>query len=65
VRVVRAYTAQYTDPITVRAGDRVEVGANDPEFPGWWWCIGPDYRAGWVPEQLMRREGRAGLMLRD
>jgi hypothetical protein len=32
VRVVREYTAQYADPITVRAGDRVVVGTDDPEF---------------------------------
>ena len=65
MRVVRAYTAQYPDPITVRAGDRVVVGADDPEFPGWWWCTGPDRRAGWVPAELMRREGAEGVMLRD
>jgi Variant SH3 domain len=65
VRVVREYTAQYPDPITVCAGNRVQVGADDPEYPGWWWCTGPDGRSGWVPEQLLRREGQEGLMLRD
>lgn len=65
MRVVRDYTAQYPDPITVRAGDRVLVGAGDPEFPGWWWCTGPDRRAGWVPEEFLRREGEAAVMLRD
>ena len=34
MRVVLEYTAQYPDPITVRAGDRVVVGADDPAFPG-------------------------------
>jgi hypothetical protein len=65
VRVVRGYTAQYPDPITVRAGDRVQVGTDDPEFPGWRWCTGPGRRAGWVPEQLLQREGQEGVMLRD
>jgi Variant SH3 domain len=65
VRVEREYTAQYPDPITVRKGDRVRVGADDPEYPGWWWCIGPDGRAGWVPGQLLRREGQEGVILRD
>jgi Variant SH3 domain len=65
VRVVRGYTAQYPDPIAVRVGDRVQVGTDDPEFPGWRWCTGPDARAGWVPEQLLRREGQEGVMLRD
>lgn len=65
MRVVREYRAQYPDPITVRAGDRVQVGKDDPDFPGWWWCTGPDGRAGWVPDQLLRREGQEAVMLRD
>jgi hypothetical protein len=65
VRVARDYTAHYPDPITVRAGDRVLVGSDDPAFPGWWWCTGPDRRAGWVPEQFLRREGQDAVMLRD
>ena len=65
VRVVREYTAQYADPITVRAGDRVLVGADDPGFPGWRWCTGPDGRTGWVPEQALQREGPEAVMLQD
>jgi SH3-like domain-containing protein len=65
VRVVREYTAQYPDPITVQAGDRVLVGADDPEFPGWRWCTGPDGRAGWVPERLLQREGPEAVMRQD
>jgi hypothetical protein len=59
------YTARYPDPITVRAGARVLVGADDWEFPGWRWCTGPDQRSGWVPEQLLRREGQEAVLLRD
>jgi hypothetical protein len=62
VRVVREYVAQYPDPITVRAGDHVIVGADDPEFPGWWWCTGTDGRARWVPEQLLQRTGTDAVM---
>lgn len=64
-RVTREYTAQYPDPITVQAGDRVLVGADDPEHPGWRWCTGPDGRAGWVPEPLLQQEGSGALMLQD
>jgi variant SH3 domain-containing protein len=65
VRVVREYVAQYPNPITVRAGDHVIVGADDPEFPGWWWCTGPDGLAGWVPEQLFQRTGTDAVMRQD
>jgi hypothetical protein len=65
VRVMREYSAQYPDPITVRAGDRVAVGADDPAFPGWRWCTGPDRRAGWVPEQFLQAQDQEAVMLRD
>jgi hypothetical protein len=65
VRVVREYSAQYPDPITVHAGDRVLVGADDPEFPGWRWCTGPDGRAGWVPESFLQPQGMEVVMRRD
>ena len=64
-RVARDDTTQYLDPITVRAGDRVQVGRDDPEFPGWRWCTGPDGRAGWVPEDLLQRDGATATMARD
>jgi Variant SH3 domain len=63
--VVRGYTAQYPDPITVRAGDRVLVGKDDPAFPGWRWCTAPDGRGGWVPEEFFQREGPEAIMRRD
>ena len=65
MRVAHDYTPQYPDPITVRAGDRVQVGHDDPQFPGWRWCTGPDGRQGWVPEQLLQRNGEEAVMLRD
>src|SRR5689334_8125273 len=47
------YVAQYADPITVTLGTEVRVERDDPEFPGWWWCVAPDGRAGWVPAELL------------
>ena len=55
VRVVTAWTAHYTDPIAVRAGDPVTVGRADDEYPGWRWCTGPDGREGWMLEALLDR----------
>ena len=63
--MVGDYTPKYPDPLTARAGDRVLVGTDDPEYPGWRWCTGPDGRMGWVPEQWLRREGPQATMLRD
>ena len=64
-RIAQDYSTQYPDPITVRAGARVEVGRDDPEFPGWRWCTGPDGRQGWVPEDLIDGDRPTATMLRD
>ena len=65
MRIVQEYAAQYPDPISVHAGDRVRVGADDPEFPGWRWCTGPDGREGWVPEQLLQWQGADAVVRED
>ena len=64
-QVAHDYTPQYRNPIAARAGDRVQVGPADPEFPGWRWCRGPDGRQGWVPEEWLRQHGSEAAMLRD
>ena len=49
-----AYTAQYADPIALRAGEAVEVGHADAEFPEWLWCRQlDDDRCGWVPAKVI------------
>ena len=63
--VLRDYVAQYPDPITVRAGETVAVGKDDPEFPGWRWCTAADQRGGWVPEQFLDRIGSEAVMRRN
>jgi hypothetical protein len=64
-RIAQDYSPQYPDPITVRADERVQVGRDDPEFPGWRWCTAPDGRQGWVPEELLEGDGATATMRRD
>jgi variant SH3 domain-containing protein len=52
-RATRDYSAQYADPIEVAADVVVSVEREDVDNPGWWWCVGPDARAGWVPVDLL------------
>jgi hypothetical protein len=62
-QVTTAYTAVYADPIVLKAGDAVQVGERDTEWPAFIWCVGPDGRAGWtldaVIEQVAEGLGRA------
>jgi len=62
VVVTRDYVAQYSDPITVAAGATVRVERDDPEFPGWWWCVAEDGRAGWVHTDLLAPSPAGGAV---
>jgi SH3-like domain-containing protein len=64
-RIVRDYVAQYPDPIVVGAGQRVPLVRQDDEYPGWWWCVAPDGRQGWVPTELLNIEDNEATMRRD
>jgi uncharacterized protein YgiM (DUF1202 family) len=52
-RIIREYTPQYSKPLSVAAGERVSVGREDDEFPGWKWCRASSGLEGWVPVELL------------
>ena len=49
--VTKAYEATYPDPITMRAGDSIEVSDKEDNWQGWlWvWCTNQSGKSGWVP----------------
>src|SRR5258706_3577950 len=57
-RVTSAYSAQYTDPLIVRAGEpliesaRVEPWEDNPEWM-WVWCSDARGKSGWVPRDYI------------
>src|SRR5207248_4803675 len=58
VRIKIEHRIEYPDPLRVAAGERVNVGHEDAEFPGWKWCKASDGREGWVPVELDRKSTR-------
>jgi hypothetical protein len=52
-RITREYTVQYTNPLVVTAGDHLNVGPEDDDFPGWKWCRASSNYEGWVPIELL------------
>jgi uncharacterized protein YgiM (DUF1202 family) len=63
---VKAYQAQYPDPIVLDAGDTVALGKTDPEFPGWIWATSVgNGKSGWVPESFLARAGDEARSLRE
>jgi len=63
--VREAYSGQYNDPIRFRAGETVQVGQADPDYPEWYWCRGPDGREGWVHASLLSLHADAAVGLED
>jgi SH3-like domain-containing protein len=58
IEVIKAYTAQYLDPISFGVGEAVQVERGDSEFPGWFWCRAPSGKEGWVHHSFLA--GSAG-----
>lgn len=56
------YSVEYPDPINVKAGERVDVGREDDDFPGWKWCKASNGREGWVPVELLLDEAGGAIV---
>ena len=65
VRVKLEYKPQYRNPVRVAAGERVTVGREDNEFPGWRWCKASDGREGWIPTELLSAEDAEAIVTDD
>jgi SH3-like domain-containing protein len=65
VRILVEHKIEYADPICVTAGERVSVGREDDEFPGWRWCKASDGREGWVPVELLSKQRGEATVLQD
>ncbi|MEM9320702.1 MAG: SH3 domain-containing protein [Pseudomonadota bacterium] len=52
-RVIRAWTASYDPALSVRAGDIVEIGAEDETWPGFFWCTNKGGLSGWLPGHVL------------
>ena len=48
-----SHVSTYPNPIHFEAGDRVAVGREDDEFPGWVRVRTRDGNEGWAPEQFL------------
>ena len=55
-RAVTDYQVAYPDPLVVRAGDVLNVGNEDADYPGWVWCEG---KGGWVPDDCIELGGES------
>ena len=63
--VTAPWTAKYDDPISVAAGEPVEIGRSDDEYPGWAWCTDPRGKEGWMPLAFLDATASPPVALRD
>ena len=51
--ITTAHHTCYPNPIAFRAGERVRIGYEDDEFPGWVRTFTADGNEGWAPLSLL------------
>jgi len=66
-RVLADYQAAYSDPITMRIGDELQLNGQKDNWNNWlWlWCTNQSGKSGWVPECYVKQDGDKGQALFD
>lgn len=64
-KVITEHKSKFPVPLVARAGEAVQIGRSDDEFPGWVWCTGKAGIEAWVPENYLRIDGSSGEFIRD
>jgi uncharacterized protein YgiM (DUF1202 family) len=61
-KVTKSHQQSYADPITMRAGDTVEISGKEDNWNGWvWiWCTNQQGKSGWVPKSYVELSGSTG-----
>ena len=56
-RVIESWTATYSDPITVSAGDPITLNGREDKWDGytWLWAENQDGKEGWVPDCMVSK----------
>ena len=65
LRVKEAHKASFDYSVVFRKGDKVRVGREDPEMPGWYWCENKDEEWSWIPEEYLDRSNAKGTVTRN
>ena len=63
--ITTAHYTCYPNPIVFRAGERVRIGHEDDEFPGWVRTFTADGNEGWAPLSLLTPIGAGEAQARQ
>jgi hypothetical protein len=64
-RVVGDHAPVHAQVLVARAGERLQMGRTDDEWPGWVWCVSAEGAGSWVPETYLAVEGQEAWLLVD
>jgi hypothetical protein len=66
-QVIMEWVRIYDPALSVKVGDRVTLGHEDDEWPGWIWCVPANGPSGWLPKQklTLTDDGMAATMTVD
>lgn len=64
-RVNREYRIQYPNPLRVSPGEKVIIGREDDEYPGWKWCRASSGLEGWIPVRIAITRWAEAIVLRE
>ena len=63
--ITTAHHTSYPNPIGLSAGERVRIGHEDDEFPGWVRTFTTDGNEGWAPLSLLTLLGEGEALARQ
>jgi hypothetical protein len=65
LRVKAPHKASFEYSVVFKKGDKVKVGKEDPEMPGWFWCENKDGVWSWIPQEYLTRSDSEGTITRS
>jgi hypothetical protein len=63
--VIHAHRAPFPQPIRFEKGDRLVLGCEDQDYPGWIWTTTEAGDSGWAPQALVDPRGQQAIALED
>ena len=65
LKVTKPHKASFDYNVIFKRGDKVKVGREDPEMPGWYWCKDKNGVESWIPEEYLGISGEEGTITTD
>jgi len=65
LKVTKPHKASFDYNVVFKRGDKVKVGREDPEMPGWYWCENNEGVWSWIPDDYLSIHGEEGTITTD